>query len=234
MRDFGHFQDQKSNPKYPDLNNNIRVFFPHLCLQIEGDLDLLDGISVHWLHFHDPRSAGIEFRDQVIIFPHVYMYLEDMFHALLKHKLHFKVLCTYLYALHCNRINYPNNTPGPCHGKKRMACIAIVCPCTGIEVFICLHLMLRNTEETGVLLWFRAKLTLNILKCFFKQTCCPCVHESLLDPTIKRWTFDHTSAKNHQHWLFYRFPHFCFIKHKERLSVGIAFQSFSKISKDWE
>lgn len=76
MKVFGHIQDQTPIQSILLYTKTTEVF-PHLCLQIKEDLDPLDGISVHWLHFHGPRSAGIEFRDQVTISPHVYMYLEE-------------------------------------------------------------------------------------------------------------------------------------------------------------
>lgn len=77
MKVFGHIQDQTPIQSILIYTKNNRGVFPHLCLQIKEDLDLLDGTSVHWLHFHGPRSAGIEFRDQVTISPHAYMYLEE-------------------------------------------------------------------------------------------------------------------------------------------------------------
>lgn len=76
MKVFGHIQDQTPFQSIL-IYTKTKEVFPHLCLQIKEDLDLLDGISIRWLHFHGPRSAGIEFRDQVTICPHAYMYLEE-------------------------------------------------------------------------------------------------------------------------------------------------------------
>lgn len=45
---------------------------------------------------------------------------------------------THLYALHCYRINYPNDAPGASHSQQRMACVAVIGPRTSIKVFICL------------------------------------------------------------------------------------------------
>lgn len=73
---FWPYSRPNSNPKCPHLYKTTEVF-PHLCLQIKEDLDLLGGISVHWLHFHGPRSAGTELRDKVTISPRVYMYLAE-------------------------------------------------------------------------------------------------------------------------------------------------------------
>lgn len=161
LRDFGHFQDQKSNPKYPDLYRNKRGcwFFSSPLLTDKRRFGSLGWNFSSLIAFPWPTQCWDRIQRTSYHFPSCLDILRrHTFHALLKHKLYPKVLCTHLYALHCNRVNYPNNTPGPRHSKKRMACIAIVRPRTGIEIFICLqHLMLRNTEEHRLLVDFEPK-----------------------------------------------------------------------------
>lgn len=94
---------------------------------------------------------------KVISAPCIDISLEQtlLYANLLRYNLKFGTVTTHLYTLHCNGINYPNNTPGTSHSQKRMTCIAIVGPCTSIKVFICLRSAMLRTKGTATEFYIR-------------------------------------------------------------------------------
>lgn len=150
MKIFGHIQDQAPIQSILIYTKN-NIGFSSPLLTDKRRFGSLGWNFSSLIAFPWPTQCWDRIQRQSYHFPScLHVLRRKKFHILLKHKLYLKVLNTHLYALHCNGINYPNNTPGSCHSQKRMACIAIICPCTGIEIFICLQcLKLRITEQTG-------------------------------------------------------------------------------------
>lgn len=148
MKVFGYIQDQTQIESILVFTKTIQ-FFSSPLLTDKRRFGSLGWNFSSLIAFPWPTQCWDRIQRPSYHFPScLHVFRRKKCHALLKHKLYPKVLNTHLYALHCNRINYPNNTPGSCHSQKRMACIAIICPCTGIEIFICLQcLELRITEQ---------------------------------------------------------------------------------------